>query len=150
MIWPGDHEFLHVRIRAFTPRMIIAEFCGGWVSDIPLCCIIYYLLAMRLYLLLGSQKLLGFLYFDDWDFFERNDYHRCPICHFRNRTVVNRWDGWRGWTFYYYPWENGVSWLKRFHAVWAGFLRRLAMADDRFRLEPKLYPRKLGGHDNTV
>ena len=142
MICPGDHAYPVVKRRAFSPRCIAAEFLGGWVSDIPVCCIAYYLLATRLYLLLNSCKIFSFCYFDDWDFFKHNDYHRCPICRFRKRMVINRWDGWNDWTFHYYPWENNVGWAARFHAVWTAFLRRLPTSGDRFQLEPEFYPRR--------
>ncbi len=102
MIFPGDYNWSAVRHRdLFNYRYLLGELIAGIKSGIPLCCVIYYLIVFRLHVLFKSVKVLNLLYpAEAYEFFQKYQYYRCPICFIFKRTSEVKWNGVREWNYY--------------------------------------------------
>lgn len=92
MIFPGDYKFKSW-VRHFYWKRIFGEIYAGLKSNIPLCCVVYYSVVFRFHLVFKTVKILDFFYPDSWDFFSKEDYHRCFLCYLCGRKVKVDWNG---------------------------------------------------------
>jgi len=99
MIFPGDYLWRTYK-RHFGWKSIVGELIAGVKSNIPLCCVVYYLVVFRLHLVFKSVKLLDFFYPDSDTFFNKEGYHRCILCSYRNSVAKVAWNGINEWQYY--------------------------------------------------
>lgn len=105
MIWIGEWRSRSWP-RHFRWRFILGEIIGGLKSGIPICCVLYYIVVMRLYLLLKSFKVVEMLY-GERNHICKDDAHnvfiywRCPLCMLRGHIADVKWNGISEWTYIY-------------------------------------------------
>jgi len=94
MYWPGDSREKHARrLWLDIGRVWREEILCGYRSNIPTCCIAWYLLTVFLCLITRKDLIILPLMFgqDGWEEFLRLDYYRCPICRLREHEVKVTW-----------------------------------------------------------
>jgi hypothetical protein len=80
-------------------RYLIGEVVAGIRSGIPWHCVLQYVVIFRLHVLLRTVKVLVLFYPDGWEFFQKNQYHRCLWCHSQNLVSRVLWNGVHEWNF---------------------------------------------------
>jgi len=111
LYWPGDSKVEGIRKRFLSLRTDYTEqgipkhgpkavwreeILCGYQSGIPVCCIVWYILAIYLCLLTRRDMAVLPLMFgeDGWERFFENDYYQCPLCRHQNWVVPILW--WSG------------------------------------------------------
>ncbi len=88
MFWLGDSKCY--RWQSF--KNLPLEFWAGVRDNIPLCCVIIYILCILASLLTKKDGVIfEFVYRIEKDFKETG-YWRCPLCKWRRKVNKIRWD----------------------------------------------------------
>lgn len=101
VVFLGDSKWRKRVRQLLEPEFLKAEIETGFDSEISFCCIFYYIVATRLYLVLNHIKVLEFFYPDGQEFFDTKGYYRCIICFIQNNTSKVNWND-RSEYYYYY------------------------------------------------
>ena len=94
MYWPGDSKWKGCRKTWLNPKYIWREeILWGHRSNIPICCIAWYILTAYLCFLCRRDRVVLPLMFgrNGWEEFRRLDYYRCPLCRIMGREVKILW-----------------------------------------------------------
>jgi len=97
MFWCGDSKFKYISMRWLTNFKYVwkEEIRFGFISNIPICCILWYILTVYLCIIFKGNdvKIMTFMLGNNgYDWFYKNEYYRCPVCRLFNYKSKILWN----------------------------------------------------------